>query len=240
VELPAGSPCVGVLALVICAGSALAAATAATAAAPGVLADHSLAVAMRQRSVHYELHTSPGTGSRTTMVCDIGQSDGVQRIAYTQGGRTGNVVIRVVGRTAYVRGDAFALHGYMGFREEASRRYAPNWIKVPSTDRAYASIADAATLRSEIDLIRFVAVDPPVLTGRISGQQVLVVRGTRTAGQPDAALLYIRKKGVPLPVAARLTGFSGAIYTTLFSNWNESIQVTAPSHSLPISSTDLR
>jgi hypothetical protein len=128
----------------------------------------------------------------------------------------------------------------MGFREEASRRYARNWIKVPSTDPAYTPLADAVTLRSEIDQIRFVSVDPPILPGRIGGQPVRVVRGTRSTGPLDAALLYVRKKGVQLPVAARLTGFSGATYTTLFSNWNEPIQVPAPTHSVPISSTNLR
>jgi hypothetical protein len=236
--------CVGSFVVTLCscgvfAASLLAGATAASAASPATLANRSFAVAMRQQSVHYELHSSPGTGSVTTMVCDVGRRNGVQRITFSRGGRTGHVLIRVVGRTAYVRGDAFALNGYMGFRDAGSRRYARRWIKVPHSDRAYAPIAFAATLRTEIDHLRFVGVDPPILSGRIGGQPVRVVRGTRSGAPPDSALLYVRARGAPLPVAARVIAFSGATFTTRFSNWNEPIQISAPAHPVPINTTNL-
>lgn len=173
------------------------------------------------------------------MVCDVGRNGGVQRITFSRGGRRGRLVIRVIGRAAYVRGDAFALNGYMGFREAPSRRYAQRWIEIPHTDRAFAGVADAATLRTEIDHLRFVDVDPPILPGRIGGQAVLVVRGTRSRTPLHEALLYVRAHGIPLPVASRNTYFSGATYTTRFSNWNELIRLEAPAHPVAIDTTGL-
>lgn len=217
----------------------LASASAASAESPTALADRAFAAATRQRSVHYEVRTSRGTGSVTTMVSDIGRRAGVQRIAFSRGGRTGHVVIRVVGATAYVRGDSFVLNSYMGFRAAGSVTYAGRWIKIPRGNRAYASVADAVTLDTELDNVRFVSVDPPILPGRIDGQAVLVVHGTRSEAPIDAAWLYVRARGAPLPVAARVTAFSGATYTTHFSRWNELIRVRAPVDSVEISATNL-
>jgi hypothetical protein len=214
-------------------------ATAATDTSPTTLANRALTAATRQRSVHYELHTTRGNGSQTTMICDVGRSSGLQRIRFSRGAQTGNVRIRIVARTAYVRGDAFALNSYMGFHEAASQKYANRWIKIPSSNRAYLSIAFAATLATELDHIRFVSVDPPVLPGRIAGQSVLVIRGTRSAAPLGTALLYVRKGRTTLPVAARVTAFSGATYTTVFSRWNEGIHVTAPVHPVPMAATNL-
>jgi hypothetical protein len=173
------------------------------------------------------------------MVCDVGRSSGIQRITFSRGGQTGNVVIRLLGHAAYVRGDAFALNAYIGFHYAASHNYAGRWISVPRTDKAYAPIAYGATLATEFEHLRFVTVDPPVLGGRIAGQSVLVLRGTRSNAPLDTALLYVRKGGVPLPVAARVTAFSGATYTTLFSRWNEAIHLTAPARPVPIAATNL-
>src|SRR5206468_6505676 len=123
--------------------------------------------------------------------------------------------------------------------EAASRRYAGRWIRIPHGDRAFAAVADAATLRTEIDHLRFVSVDPPTLPGRIGGRAVLVVRGTRSRGPLDAAWLYVRARGVPLPVASRENAFSGATYITRFSNWNEPVRVGAPARSVSITTTGL-
>jgi hypothetical protein len=215
-------------------------ATTASAESPTALADRSFAAVTRQRSVHYEVNTSRGTGSVTTMVCDIGRSAGVQRIAFSRGGRTGHVVVRVVGPTAYVRGDSFVLNSYMGFRAAGSAKYAGRWIKIPRGNRDYATVAEAVTLHTELENLRFVSVDPPILPGRIDGQAVLVVHGTRSETPIDAAWLYVRARGAPLPLAARVTAFSGATYTTRFSRWNELIRIRAPADSVEIGATDLQ
>jgi hypothetical protein len=219
---------------------ALASSSAASAESPTGLANRSFAAATRQRSVHYEVRTSHGTGSVTSMVCDIGRRSGVQRIALSRGGRAGHVEIRVVGPTAYVRGDSFVLNSYMGFRAAGSVRYAGRWIRIPRGNRAYASIADAVTLESELEHVRFVSVDPPINPGRIDGQAVLVVRGTRTGAPIGAAWLYVRAHGMSLPVAARVTTFSGATYTTHFSRWNEPIRISVPAGSVEVSATNLQ
>lgn len=225
----------GVVALAV----VLATASAASAESPTALANRSFAAVTRQRSVHYEVNTSLGTGSVASMVCDVGRSAGIQRIAFSRGGRTGHVVIRVIGPTAYVRGDSFVLNSYMGFRAAGAVKYAGRWIKVPRGNRAYASVADAVTLDTELENVRFVSVDPPILPGRIDGQAVLVVHGTKSEAPIGAAWLYVRASEVPLPVAARVTAFSGATYTTHFSHWNELIRVRAPADFVEISATNL-
>src|SRR5215470_4901373 len=85
-----------------------------------------LDAARSRHSVHYVL-TSVGP-AQTRMVADVGADRGVQRIAFTKAGKTGQVTVIVVNRTAYVRGDAFTLHNYMEFTKQQSTRYAGRWI----------------------------------------------------------------------------------------------------------------
>lgn len=60
-------------------------------------------------------------------VADVGATEGIQRITFTKGGRTGQVTVVVSNRRVYFRGDAFVLVNYMGFKPTASASYAHKW-----------------------------------------------------------------------------------------------------------------
>jgi hypothetical protein len=128
--------------LVFAAGLAVLVPTAASLAAgsPSSLLAAILAAARAQRTVHYVSIARLAT-IRVVQVADVGATDGIQRIKYTKAGRTGGVTVIVSAHRAYVRGDAFVLVNYMGFKALASARYANRWVSIPPGDRDYAAVA---------------------------------------------------------------------------------------------------
>ena len=82
-----------------------------------------------------------------TMVGDVGPKAGIQRITYRSGQKTGHLTVIVSQRTAYMRGDAFALEGFLGFPHAGSVKYANTWLRFRHTAAAYAPIAENVTFR---------------------------------------------------------------------------------------------
>lgn len=197
-----------------------------------------IAAGLAQQSVHYEVTESPGTGAVARTVCDAGRTRGIQRVTFSRGGRTGHVVILVVPGAAFVRGDAFALNGYIGFRETPSARYANTWIRIPTRDRAYARIAAAVTLRSELELAQLVNANS-IRERRIDGRQLVGVVGEDGFGSLNNATFYFLASGVPLPVMKLSKSWGGAVFTTSFSRWNERVRFTLPRISVNVGRTGL-
>jgi broad specificity phosphatase PhoE len=99
---------------------------------PAQLLASVLAAGGAQRSVHYVAAANYG-GGEIRQVVDAAITRGIQRIAYRQGAKTGHVTVIVAAHTAYVRGDAFTLVNYMGFKAAPAAKYAnrvgqhPTW-----------------------------------------------------------------------------------------------------------------
>ena len=207
--------------------------TASAAQSPQELRTAIFKAARARRSVHY---VNVGVGPRAVslrMSCDVSGSRGIQRIAFTKRGRTGHVTVLVVRRTAYVRGDAFTLRGYMEFTPAQASRFAGRWISIPHSASGYATVAAGVTLRSLLSLIYPKGTAVRVL-GKRWGQKVVGLR-TRSAGGRYTETLWASARGRPLHVdddsVAPRKGYRQRV---TLSRWNEPVHVTAPAHAVPI------
>lgn len=116
------------LVFVACAVAAIGTADAAT--SPQALRSAILEAALAKHSVHY---VTVGTvlGARTKTIGDAAKGRGIRRVTYSRQGKTGHATTRLVGSTAYVRGDAFALRAYMRLPRSFASRHAGQWISIP-------------------------------------------------------------------------------------------------------------
>ena len=87
------------------------------AVSPTVLLGSILGAGRSARSVHYVSTASRGA-VRVGQVGDAGVTEGVQRITYREGGKTGSVTVIVSADTAYVRGDTFGLVHVFGIQAD--------------------------------------------------------------------------------------------------------------------------
>ena len=193
-----------------------------------------LAAARAQHSVHYVSSASLGN-SHVSQVGDAGATKGIQRITFRTAGKTGHVTVIFVANSAYLRGDAFTLVDYLGFKAGAAAAYAGRWILVPHSDSAYSTIAAGVTFTSAIGELK---LSPPLTSApdtTIDGRRVIGVRGkSSTAPGSVAATLYARASGPPLPVREVATaGKTRAVVT--FSRWNEPVSLAVPASAVPIS-----
>jgi hypothetical protein len=214
-------------------------ATVSASQSPAALQQSILAAAKAQRSVHYLAVAQIG-GIRIGQVGDAALSEGIQRITYSRGGKTGHVTVIVSSNTAYIRGDAFVLVNYMGFKAVAATKYAGVWVLIPHTDSDYLTVAAGVRLASTIDALELPRPSSILPASTIGGQRVIGVTGKLRAssGLTAVASLYARSSGLPLPVREQATG-NGARFAQTLSHWNESVRVAVPSSAVPISTTGL-
>jgi hypothetical protein len=191
------------------------------------------AAARTQHSVHYV--TSGDYGPAViTFVGDAGISNGSQHITFKKGGKTGHVNVLVLANTAYVRGDAFTLHNFMGFKPGAAATYSGRWIQIPHSAAAYGPIAAGVTLASTLDELTVAGKLSTVADRTLDGQHVFGIRGVRTvSGSTVVETLYARTSGSPLPVE-EIASRGTMHYKATFGNWNRPVHVTAPKGAVPI------
>jgi hypothetical protein len=216
---------------VACAVAAIGTADAAT--SPQALRSAILRAALAKHSVHY---VSVGTvlGARTKTVGDVARNRGIQRVTYVRKGKTGHVTIRVVGSTAYVRGDAVALSGYMHLPKSFASRHAGQWISIPHASPIYRFATVDLTFGS------FIGDNVPaqrltVVRAKVGGKKVRGLRGT-ARGRSGTVTVFVPLKGRPLPVAGKdvVRGSFPAAGRVRMSHWNEPVRVAAPAHAVPL------
>lgn len=217
--------------LLVLAAAAGAAVQAGAAQSPKALRAAILAAARTKRSVHYT--TTGGRGNvRERMVADVAAGRGIQRIAFTKAGRTGHVTVEVVNRNAYIRGDAFTLHDYMGFADAQAARYAGRWIALSHTSRGYATVAAAVTFSSFLAELQPKGKAVRIVSGTAGGKKVVGVRSsTDQHGVRLVTTLFARPGAVPLPAEEKeVVPGKNASSVAAMSRWNEPVHVTAPAH----------
>jgi hypothetical protein len=221
---------VGVLLLVAAAAAAAAAASFA-AQSPTALRASILAAARTQHSVHYD-STSVGP-VRTQIVGDAAADRGIQRITFTQSGKTGHVTVVVIKRTAYIRGDAFTLNTYMELPAPGAARYANRWISVAHANRAFADIAADVTLGSFVQSLNLGGKTVRV-TGTVGGRKVVGVRMTRSEqGLREVETLFARTGRLHLPVEEKDVVQGQGWTQATMTRWNEPVRLHAPAHTVP-------
>jgi hypothetical protein len=192
-------------------------------------------VAHAQQSVHYTV-VSVGGGGSVTIVGDAGARRGVQRIVYDDAGKSGRATVLVAARRAYVRGDTFTLHGFLGFTKAQARRYAHAWISVRPTNRIYHSLAAAVTLGSLLDEI-YPQANLTLARKKLHGRRLLGVRGAaRHDGVSFVEIVYAREHGSRLPVEEREIPIGANFRSrTVMGPWNGRVRVRVPAHAVPFS-----
>jgi len=184
-----------------------------------------------QNSVHYvSVSTSPGRKIR--IVADVGISKGIQRITVTDHGRTGPATAMVRGRVAFIRGNAFTMAAYFGFKKAQVKKYAGKWISVPSTYVGFASVSADVTFPSFLTRLFPLRTKLSLVTaGGLIG-----VHGTvHTQGQvAGTATIFAPAHGKPLPVkqTAASSGHTNGVVT--MSHWNEAVNIMTPENAVPI------
>jgi hypothetical protein len=201
---------------------------------PAQLLASILAAVRAEHSVHYVSSASLGD-FHVSQVGDAGATEGIQRFTLRNAGKTGHMTVMFVAGSAYLRGDAFTLVEYLGFKASAAAAYAGRWILVPRSDGAYSTIAAGVTFSSAIGELKLSAPLTRVPDTTIAGRRVIGVRGkSSTSTGSIAATLYARASGPPLPVREVATaGKTRAVVT--FSRWNEPVHVAVPGSTVPIS-----
>jgi hypothetical protein len=227
----------GVLAAMATLAAAFAASGAVAAASPVGREVSAIATMRAQRSYHYVSTATqlsrtgqvPKNGTRVTIVGDATHSEGIQRITFAQGSKTGHVTVLVVANTAYIRGDAFTLVHYMDFSATDAAGYAGKWLRLPHTDPAFAGVANDVRLDSSATGELKIPSPRAIGTALLRGQRVIGLRGTiHQSGVTSLATLYVRATGAPLPVEVLAT-YKGKIYgEVVFGNWGERVDVPAP------------
>lgn len=225
----------GIGALVLVACTVWAAGVADAASSPTALRAAILQATLAKHSVHY-VTVSSGDGAHMRMVSDAGSDRGIQRVTFSKGGRTGHADSLVVGSTAYIRGDAFALHAYMGFPRSFASHYAGRWVSIPPTSPVYAPVAIDVTFPS---FASHMIPEAPlsVVRGPAGARNLTGLRGRSSEG-PGIATVYVPSNGAALPVkgtaAAAASQPVGTVVT--MSRWNEAVRVQAPANAVPLPS----
>jgi hypothetical protein len=207
---------------------------------PSGLLETSLVSAGRESSVHY-LSVGAGGNIKETQVGDAGVRVGIQHITIHKGTKSGQVTIIVSTGGAYVRGDAFALVSYMGFKTAGAAKYAGKWILVPPSNPDYAPFAAGVTLPSVIRELRLGAPLSAVSATKIDGVPVVGVHGKLLAvtAHSVAGTLYTEATGAKLPVEeVAQQGTTKTSFT--LSKWGEQLHIAAPRGATAISATGLQ
>jgi hypothetical protein len=174
------------------------------------------------------------------MVCDVARARGVQRISIVGKGGSGQFTVLVMGRTAYVRADAFALRNYLpfggGLSAKRISRYANHWISIPHRDSYYADTAADVTLRSFID-DHAPLNDLTLGSGTVGGRKAESLHGW--AYQVLTRTVYFRSVEHPLPVEfTDAWEARGSRERIAVGPWNRPVNVHAPAHPIPIATLE--
>jgi hypothetical protein len=220
----------------VCAAAtaAVAAGVAWAAQSPRAVRASIVAAAKAQQSVHYKTAQLNG-GASLTLTGDVAADQGTQQIRLKIGKKTGHLAIVVSNQVAYEQGDVVGLEAIAGLTKTQASTYAGQWISIPKGDKDYGGAAADVTLGS---VIQFMTPHGrlAVVARRLHGTWVIAVVGLSGKGKKkELQVLAARRGKNRLPVEEDETA-PGLEYIahTVFSRWNESVQVQVPSSSVPI------
>lgn len=146
-----------------------------------------LAAANKLGGVHYVLQTSTAT-QKETVTGDAARSEGAQ---YVVNG-SDQMVIQLIGTSAFVRGNAGGLQDTIGLPSTVASRYAGKWISFRTTDSLYQSVVQAVTLKNVLAHLTPTGSLIESSPGTVAGHTVVGVRApfpipTRSARQPSGS-----------------------------------------------------
>jgi hypothetical protein len=232
-----GAACSAVTATAM-AGCGGAAAGALTGKTPRQVLGLATDAAVAAGGVHYQLSATQGS-RRQTITGDAGVHEGDQeRVTDTD-----DVLVELVGGTAYLRANAPGLHDTFGLAASEASRYAGMWISVSPSDSIYVPLAESVTLSGVIGQLLPTAPLSEQGPTTVDGQPVLGVRGGLPGqlqpGVSGWAVLWVDTGRPALPVAfsgEATKGTQRLVATALLSRWGEKLDLSAPPGATPWSS----
>ena len=199
------------------------------------------AAALKKGSVHWVEDVKIGSGTTFHIFSDAGRTQGKQIVTGTAG--TGTILL-VSAEKLYAKGDATFLEQNLPVPQHEATKYAGRWIAVPSSSSDYAGFASGLTVSS---MLPGQAPSAPLHFTKpitIDGKSVVGVSGNfdRSEGKTGwvgTQVLYIsRAPYLPMEMTQHGTISDGERITDTshMSDYGESVVVTAPAKSIPISS----
>ena len=218
------------------ANTSAAASPAASAATPGsatAVVAASLAALKAGRAVHITISTILSNGS-IRYSDDATADGGRQYITLSTGG---DVTVLYVGGVGYVEGNAQGLAGFMAVPLSQAESLAGQWIAVhPGQELGESSYADIVAGITLSSIASEIALDAPLtLTtpATVAGQQAIGVQGLAPASDQlpasARATLDVAAAG-SRPLRETIVASGGFTSTTTFSDWGESVPLSAPQH----------
>jgi len=202
----------------------------------------SLAAAEGEGSFHY-VSRFTSQGVTQTTIGDAAQTSGKQVI--TIGSDTFTVL--VIGPACYFQGDAKELVEQLGLPATEAATHAGQWISLDPADAPYQSVYAAVTTHSaladNIDLVPHRRLAASVKEAQhvvgITGPMTNISVGGQTQKAKGTAYFYITAAKPHLPVQYSERGTIGgerSVAAITFSDWGETVSVSAPQAAVPFSS----
>jgi hypothetical protein len=197
-----------------------------------------LAAAEKSGSVHFKL-LGTESGKTETIEGDSSATDG--REVITAGTLT--IQAEVVGKGAYVEGNAGGLEDQMGLSATSAATYAGKWISIAPTDAPYSSITKAVSLEGTLGDLQ--PTGHLTLTGVTTqaSQSVIGVKGGlppgAAKGTTGSAVLYVSTSKPTVPIVFNVqqdTSGTKESDVGTFSNWGKPLRLVAPAATVPFSS----
>lgn len=220
------------------AGRRTSASTSATALLSRAFAD-----AQAKGSFHQMLNQVAGS-QHSMLDDDVTLHTGRQLLRSSEGARG---QVEVVGNTVYVTGNQDGLKSYFKFTSDEAAVIGSNWVSVPSSNAAYASIAYDVTVATALEQVAPSGhlTEGPKTT--IGGQRVIAINGGLpsgiSGGAGSSATLYVTDTSDPLPVRtmieAKQSNHTEFSQTGTLSNWGEPVNVSPPKGSQKLSDSQI-
>jgi len=158
-------------------------------------------------------------------------------------GKTGTVTVLLIAGVGYVQANAVGLQAFFSVPQQQADEFSGQWIAVRPGDKLGASTYDDITtgitlssVATELAPSGAVSLGAP---STVKSQRVLAVQGpvAASADLPAAArsVLYVTDTAPVRPVLSEVTNAGSYENRVSFTDWGETLHLTAPAHTVPAS-----
>ncbi len=176
-------------------------------------------------------------GVQGSLANDVTLTSGRQRITSSDGTRA---EVEVVGHTAYLTGNPYALKSFFKFTSSEISVIASNWVSIPATNTAFSSLAYDVTVPTAL---AEVAPSGHLSQGhpeKLDGHEVIAISGgvppAFAGGSDGHATIYVTATSDPLPIRATLqvtqANHKKLQLTATMGDWGEHVRVSPPAGQL--------
>ena len=185
----------------------------------------------KESGVHVLVTTKTSSPS-TTIVADIGETNGVETI--TRG--ADEVTIRVTSTQAYLSGNAAGLTTLMGLSTKEQKKVGTDAISMKAGTSPYKSLASSTTipvLANFLPAVKGTTYSTRTVDGHRYYELSWTTKATATTSESKTVLTLSSGPAI-LPIREFSTSSSGT-GTTVFTKWGEHVRAVVPSTSQTIS-----